>query len=264
MSTATLAPVATAQRPLTERIADSWAQTGLLIQWQLRRSAQSLPLLVLVQILLSVATIAGYGLLVGHPDHLAGLYLATGAPTVALITVGLVMTPQAVSQSRTEGSLDWLRTLPVPRSLFLVADLTVWTLIALPGLVLGIIAGAIRFDADLAPTWWLVPAALIVSLTSAAVGYAMASLLAPTVAQLMSQVLVFVVLLFTPISFPADRMPDWAQNLHAWLPLEPMAQVIRSGLAPHDFTVPGRSWIVLAAWCLAAVIGAGAALRKRG
>ncbi|WP_159809817.1 ABC transporter permease [Cellulomonas citrea] len=262
MSTATLTPAPVRLR--SRRLADSWSQTGLLIQWQLRRSAQALPLLVLVQIMLSVATIAGYGLLVGHPDHLAGLYLATGAPTVALITVGLVMTPQMVTQSRTEGSLDWLRTLPVPRSLFLVADLTVWTLIALPGLVLGIVAGAVRYDVDLAPTWWLVPAALLVSLTAAAVGYAMASLLSPMVAQLMSQVLVFVVLLFTPISFPSDRMPGWAQDLHAWLPLEPMAQVIRAGLAPHDFTVPGRSWVVLIVWCLASVIGAGAALRKRG
>jgi ABC-2 type transport system permease protein len=258
------APSPTIERPLPRRVADAWSQTGLLIQWQLRRATQAVPLLILVQILLSVATIAGYGLLIGHPDHLAGLYLATGAPTVALITVGLVMTPQWVGQARTEGSLDWLRTLPVPRSLFLVADLTVWTLIALPGVLLGVVAGAIRFDADLAPTWWLVPAGLVVSLTSAAVGYAMATLLPPTIAQLMSQVLVFVVLLFTPISFPADRMPGWAQQLHAWLPLEPMAQVVRAGLAPNDFSVPGRSWVVLLAWCAAAVTGAGLALRKRG
>jgi ABC-2 type transport system permease protein len=246
------------------RLSDGWRQFGLVVQWQLRRSIQALPLLVLVQVLLSVATIAGYGLLVGHPDHLAGLYLATGAPTVALITVGLVMTPQWVGQARTEGSLDWLRTLPVPREVFLLADLTVWTLIALPGLVLGVVAGSIRFDADLHPTWWLVPAALVVSLTSAAVGYAMATLLPPVIAQLMSQVLVFVVLLFTPISFPADRMPAWAQQLHEWLPLEPMAQVVRSGLAPQDFSVPGRSWVVLALWCVAAVTGAGLALRRRG
>jgi len=262
--TTTLAP--TVPNPLlTTRPspAEALRQYGLVVQWQFRRAAPALPLLVLVQIMLAVATIVGYGLLVGTPDRVAGLYLATGAPTVVLIMVGLVMTPQFVGQSRTEGSLDWFRTLPVPRLLFLLADLTMWTLIALPGVVLGAVAGSVRFQADLSPTWWLVPAALVVSLTSASIGYAMATVLTPMIAQLMSQVLLFLVLLFTPISFPADRMPHWAQQIHAWLPLEPMAEVIRAGLAPHEFTVPGRSWTVLLIWCAICLTGAAFALHRR-
>ncbi|MCL2849093.1 MAG: ABC transporter permease [Micrococcales bacterium] len=239
-------------------------QLGLMVQWQMRRHAQNLPLFMLLQVLIPVATVVGYGLLIGNPGRLAGLYLVTGAPTIALISVGLVATPQFVGQSRTEGSLDWLRTLPVPREVFLLADLAVWTLIALPGVVFGVVVGSLRFDATLAPRWWLVPVALLVSLTAAAVGYALACVLSPVLAQLMSQVLVFVVLLFTPISFPAERMPQWAQDAHAWLPLEPMAQVIRAGLAPHDFTVPVRSWLVLVAWCLVGVLAARWALRRRG
>ncbi len=58
------------------------------------------------------------------------------------------------------------------------------------------------------------PATLLVSLTAAAVGYGMASLLKPTLAMLMTQVLVFVILLFTPVSYPADRMPAWLQAAH--------------------------------------------------
>ncbi|MCL2468127.1 MAG: ABC transporter permease [Micrococcales bacterium] len=239
-------------------------QLGLVVQWQLRRNAAVVPLLVLVQALLSVATILGYGLLVGEPDRAGALYLATGAPTVSLIVIGLVMTPQLVGRARVEGSLDWMRTLPVPRELFLFADLAVWTIIALPGVLFGVVAGALRFDVTFAPTWWLVPAALVVSLTAAAIGYAIACLMPPTVAQLVSQVLSFVVLLFTPVFFPASRMPEWAQHAHTWLPLEPMAQVVRAGLARHDFTVPGRSWVVLGLWCAGAVLAARWALRRRG
>ena len=237
--------------------------TALLVQWQLRRQAQMMPLLVVVQVFMAVATVVGYGLLVGDPDPQAALFLATGAPTITLITVGLVMTPQMVAQSRLEGSLDWMRTLPVPRWAFLAADLTVWTLIALPGMVLGIIAGIIRFDVDLSPAPWLVPAALLVSLTSAAVGYAMASVLAPQVAMLMTQALVFIVLLFSPVSYPRGRMPQWLQTAHEWAPIEPMAQVVRSGLAHDAFAVPGRSVVVLLAWCTVAVAGATFALRRR-
>ena len=261
-STVTRSTAASAARPAA--VGTAWRQLGLMVQWQVRRRTPELPLLVLMQILIPVATIVGYGLLVGRPDRTAGLYLATGAPIITLIGIGLIMTPQLVSQARTEGSLDWMRTLPVPREVFLVADLAVWTVVALPGVVSGAVIGALRFDVDLAPTWWLVIVALLVSLTAAAVGYAVACLLSPMLALLMSQVLVFVVLLFTPISFPADRMPHWAQQVHAWLPLEPMAQVVRAGLAPHDFTVPFRSWVVLLAWCAAAVLAARWALRRRG
>lgn len=238
-------------------------QTLLLTQWQFRRQATMLPLLVLVQVFLAIATILGFGLVIGDPPPDQALYLATGAPTITLVMVGLVMTPQMLSQSRTEGSLDWMRTLPVPRGSFLVSDLLVWTLIALPGMVLGIVTGVLRFDVDLSPAPWLVPATLLVSLTAAAVGYGMASLLKPTLAMLMTQVLVFVVLLFTPVSYPADRMPAWLQTAHEWFPFEPMAQLVRSGLASDAFSVPGRSLVVLLAWCAASVAGATWALRRR-
>ncbi len=241
-----------------------WRQLGLLMQWQARRSLQALPLLVLVQILLSVATVIGYGLLIGEPDHTSGLYLATGAPTAALIMVGLVMTPQWVAQSRTEGSLDWMRTLPISREVYLFADLAVWTLIALPGIAIGAVAGAMRFNADLAPAWWILGVVLLVSLTAASIGYAIACLLPPALAMLMSQVLVFLVMLFTPISFPADRMPSWAQEMHAWLPLQSMAELMRAGLAPSEFAVSARPWVVVVLWCLLSVVGAGFTLRRRG
>ena len=262
MTSTVTAPGPTRSVPAAGHMPVRW-QLPLLLQWQARRMASALPLLVLVQILLSVATVIGYGLLVGQPAPGEALFLATGAPTVSLVMVGLVMTPQLVVQSRAEGSADWMRTLPVRRELFLAADLLVWTLIALPGVVLGVLAGVLRFHVHLAPSWWLLPTALVVSLTAAAVGYAMAWLLPGTIAQLMSQVLVFVVLLFSPVSFPADRMPVWLQHAPQWLPSQPLAEAGRAGLAPGSFSVPGRSVAVLIAWCVACVGGAAWALRRR-
>jgi ABC-2 type transport system permease protein len=235
----------------------------LLLQWQLRRSLPYIPLLVVVQVALAVATVVGYGLLVGTPSPDVALYLATGAPTITLITVGLVMTPQMLAQAKTEGSLDWMRTLPVPRWTFLASDLLMWTLIALPGMVLGVVAGVLRFNVRLSIAPWVILAALLVSLTSASVGYAMASVLPPMLAQLLTQVLIFVVLLFSPVSYPASRMPEWLQTAHQFLPIEPMAQLVRAGLANADFTVPGRSIVVLGVWVCVAVAAALTALRRR-
>lgn len=238
-------------------------QVGLLLQWQFRRMSQFLPLLVLVQILLAVTTVLGYGLLVGTPPPEQALYLATGASTVTLVMVGLVMTPQLVAQARTEGSLDWMRTLPVPRPVFLGADLALWTLIALPGMVLGIVAGALKYDVTLSLSPWLPVAALVVSLTSACVGYAIACLMPPQLAQLLSQVLVFVVLLFSPVSFPAERLPRWLATTHEWLPIEPMADAMRASLVSDVFTMPTRSIVMLAAWTVASVAGAAWAINRR-
>jgi ABC-2 type transport system permease protein len=235
----------------------------LLLQWQLRRSLPYIPLLVVVQVALAVATVVGYGLLVGTPSPDVALYLATGAPTITLITVGLVMTPQMLAQAKTEGSLDWMRTLPVPRWTFLASDLLMWTLIALPGMVLGVVAGVLRFNVNLSIAPWVVLAALLVSLTSASVGYAMASVLPPMLAQLLTQVLIFVVLLFSPVSYPASRMPEWLQTVHEFLPIEPMAQLVRAGLANASFTVPGRSMVVLGVWVCVSVAAALTALRRR-
>lgn len=238
-------------------------QYGLLTQWQLRRQSASLPILVIVQALLAVGTVLGFGIIMGEMSGTAALFLATGAPTVTLITVGLVMAPQMLSQAKTEGSSAWMMTLPVPRLAFLAADLTVWTLVALPGTLLALVAGVARYGIELSIAPWALPAAVLVSLTAAAVGYAMAAVLPPTIAQLMTQLLIFAILLFSPITFPAERLPDWLASLHRVLPVEPMAELIRAGLAQDAFSVPASSVAVLLAWCAGAVLLAAVALRRR-
>ena len=91
----------------------------------------------------------------------------------------------------------------------------------------------------------------------------MASVLPPMLAQLLTQVLIFVVLLFSPVSYPASRMPEWLQTAHEFLPIEPMAQLVRAGLANASFTVPGRSMVVLGVWVCVSVAAALTALRRR-
>ena len=59
-----------------------------------------------------------------------------------MISVGLVALPQTVGEQKTEGSLAYMRSLPVPRLAYLVADLTVWLGIVIPGVVLGVLVGA--------------------------------------------------------------------------------------------------------------------------
>ena len=105
----------------------------LLVRWQALRLKAFLPLAIVVQALFAFGIVVGYPLLFPEIDQLTVLFLATGAPAITLITMGLVALPQVVAQAKLEGTLEYMRSLPVPRMLYLAADLTVWLAIVLPG-----------------------------------------------------------------------------------------------------------------------------------
>jgi ABC-2 type transport system permease protein len=235
----------------------------LLIRWQALRLKGFLPLAMIVQALFAVGIVAGYPLLFPALDPMTTLFLATGAPAITLITVGLVAVPQVVSQAKTQGTLEYMRSLPVPRMLYLLADLTVWLGIILPGLVFALVVASVRFDLALEVSPLVVPAFLLVALTSSAVGYAMACVLPPMVAVLLTQVLVVFVLMFSPLNFPAERLPAWLQAIHSVLPIQAMGEVIRGTLAGGTFPLTAGPFLVLAAWCAGGLGVAYLTLRRR-
>jgi ABC-2 type transport system permease protein len=225
----------------------------LLVHWQALRLKGFVPLTIVVQTLFAFGIVVGYPLLFPEMDQLTMLFLATGAPAITLITMGLVALPQVVSQAKLEGSLEYMRSLPVPRLAYLAADLTVWMAIVLPGVAFAVLVGVWAFDLDLDVSLAIVPASLLVAVTAAAVGHAMASLLPPMIAMLLTQVLVIGVLVFSPINFPASRLPGWLQDLHAVLPVGAMAEVIRGSLASATFPLSAGPFVLLAAWCVVAL-----------
>jgi ABC-2 type transport system permease protein len=222
----------------------------LLVTWQARRLKSFLPLAIVVQGLFALGIVVGYPLLFPQLDHSTVLFLATGAPTITLITMGVVAVPQLVAQAKTEGTLDYMRSLPVPRMAYLFADLTVWLAIVLPGVAFAIVVGAVRFGLDLAVSPLVVPAMLLVAVTATLIGYAIASLLPQMLANLLTQVLVVFVLMFSPLNFPADRLPDWLAAVHRLLPFQAMGDVVRGTLAPNVFPLTAGAFALLGAWCV--------------
>jgi ABC-2 type transport system permease protein len=177
--------------------------------------------------------------------------------------MGVVVLPQVVAQSKLEGSLEFMRSLPVPRMTYLMADLSVWTAVVLPGVVFGVAVGAWAFDLALSISILVVPAVLLVVTTAAALGYAMASVLPPMMAMLLSQVLVFGVLLFSPINYPAERLPEWMQTIHSMLPVQAMGEVVRGSLAADVFPLEAAPFVTLAIWCAAALALSYLTLQRR-
>ena len=235
----------------------------LLIRWQALRLKAFLPLAIIVQALFALGIVVGYPLLFPEIDEITVLFLATGAPAITLITMGLVAVPQVVAQAKTEGTLEYMRSLPVPRLVYLFADLTVWMAIVLPGVAFALAIGVWRFGLDLDVIPLVIPAFVLIALTSATVGYAMASVLPPTVAQLLTQVLVVFVLMFSPLNFPPERLPDWLQAIHALLPVQAMGEVIRGTVAASTFPMTLGAWALLAAWCVGGLGIAFVTLQRR-
>lgn len=244
--------------------ASVWASFSALMRWQLLQVGTVLPLIVVVQSMLAAGIVIGFGFIIPDITEATALYLSTGAPAMLLLTIGLVLVPQAVSRMRTDGTFEFMRSLPVPRPLMLSVELTVWSAIALPGVAIGMLVAQLRYDLTLSLNWLLViVASVLVTVMATAIGYAIAVSLQPMLAQLSSQVLVFFVMLFSPIAFPASQLPQWFQILHEYLPIQAGADLLRAGLASNVYDASWRDVVVLFTWCVAGVAITLRALMRR-
>lgn len=241
-----------------------WHSYRQMVRWEFVGLRLVVPIAVIVQILTGAGFIFGIDLLFGGLERQAALFLSTGVIVVTLITVGLVMGPQFVAQQKAEQNYDFVWSLPVPRTTAALAWLTINAVIAVPGMLVALGAAAWRFDLPLEVTASIVPAIFVTLFAGTMVGYAIAHVVpSPVAINLISQVMIFFILGFSPINYPIDNLPGWLATVHEWLPFHHMAQVIRGGLTEGVVSGMARSYAVLGAWCVIAVTATAAVLGRR-
>ncbi len=229
-----------------------------MVRWQGLRFKTVLPFVVVGQFFTGIGTVIGLGYLMPNIDPASAMFLVTGAPTLTLITLGLVLVPQMVSQAKAAGMFDYLWSLPIPRLAFLAADLTIWLIATLPGVILSLIVGSARYHFELEVDPLAVPAFVLVVLTATTVGYAIAHLSPkPELVGVLTNLIIFCLFLFSPINFPVERLPGWLAAAHRVLPVKYAADVVRGTLTGTYMDGPGLGFAVLGIWCL---IGFGATL----
>jgi ABC-2 type transport system permease protein len=240
-----------------------WVSYRLLLRWEVLRYRAMIPMLVIIQVLLGVGVIYGFSLLIPNISATSALYLSTGAPTITLLILGLNVVPQEISQSRVSGRHDYMASLPVPRLAPLAADITFWLAIQIPGTILALLVAVGRFHIHLHVGWAVVPSVGLVALSGASVGYAIAAVLAPEVTGPVTQFVGIGLLLFSPISFPASRMPAALRAVHRILPVQYMADVVRGSLTGHYADPPKLAFAVVAGWCAVGMaLSYAAAIRR--
>lgn len=208
-----------------------------------------LPMTVVMQTLMGAGMAIIYGFYMPARSSAATMYLVTGAPALALIPLGIVLLPMLVTQQKQSGTFDFVASLPVPRVVATASTLTVFTAVAVPGIVATLLLSWLRYGVSLDVSWTIVPAFLLTGLMACSLGMALAHAIGNTVVvNLVSNVLIFFVLMYSPIAFPSTNFPGWLAGLHQGLPFQHMATVIRAGLTSGIASGVGTSYAVLCAW----------------
>jgi ABC-2 type transport system permease protein len=145
-----------------------------MLRFDYGRMRQWAPMMAVIQMLMGAGMAIMYGFFYPHVTDTVALYIATGAPTLALIPLGFVMLPSAVSQQRLEGTFDVIWSLPAPRTAQATSTFLLYTLLSLPGMVLALLLAVWRYGIDLQINPLLVPAVLLCALMAVSVGFGMA------------------------------------------------------------------------------------------
>jgi len=224
------------------------------MRWTLLQRRADLPFMVAVQLVISVGVVLGFSLLIPDLDSTHALYLTTGSMTISLITVAIGTAPQTVAHQKSQGVLDYQRAMPVPRTAVLAADTTIWVAIALPGTVAALAVSALRFSLTLDITATLLPAVLLVAAASIGVGYFIAYAVKPTLVGIVTNIVLIGSLMFAPINYPADRLPNWLAGVHEVLPFASMAQVIRESVVAPPDGISTAPFLLLTGWAVAGIL----------
>lgn len=234
-----------------------------LFRWQLLRMKHVFPLYVIVQTLLAVGIVLGFSYLIPTIDNKAAVYLTTGAPTVILLAIGLVFLPQGVAETKLDGTLTYMLSLPIRRLYYVLVESLIWFIIALPGIFIALFVATLHFNVELSFSFISLLAFALVGLTAIGIGYTISLWLQPTVAELISQVLIFGILLFSPINFPKERLPEWLQLVHDVLPLQYMAEIIRASVAQEQFSTSFSSYVIVITWFVVSFVLCYIAISRR-
>lgn len=201
-----------------------------VICWSLIRHKYLVPVFSLAQAAFAVAIICGMALIIPQLDTTSVIYLSSGALTLGIIAVGCVLAPQIVSEAKQNGIFEYQRTLPVSRSIILLSDIIIWGIASIPGIIMGCIASRLRFDINMNITIQSCLIIVFTQLTTICIGFCIAYWLPPNVMALATQVIMIGGLLFSPITYPAERLPEWTIYLYNALPFVPISSLIRSTL----------------------------------
>ena len=80
--------------------------------------------------------------------------------------------------------------------------------------------------------------------------------------QVLTQIVIFLVMLFSPIMYLVEQLPGWLQAIHQVLPLKYMANLSRGTLTDLDVNL-GLAFGVVGAWFVAGFVATNLLVNRR-
>lgn len=224
-----------------------------LLNWSFIRHKSLILLCSVIQFFMTIALVYGYSLIIADDTVQTVYYLASGSVTIGMITIGCTVSAQSISSDKRDGIVSYIQTLPVLRSLILLSDLLIWTLTALIGVGVSIAVVYLKFQIlpqlSLA-TFLILP---LVLMTMISMGFAIAYWSTPSTMTLITQLLLMIGLLFSPIMYPAERIPEVILRGYHFLPFIPAGDLIRETVyLGHSISV--IKLVVLLLWLVATAL----------
>ena len=186
-------------------------------------------------------------------------FLAPGILALAVMSTAMVSLGIATGFERQYGVLKRLGATPLGRPALLGAKtasiLAVEVVQAVVVTVAALVLGwSPHVDAG------IVPAVVLGTVAFAGLGLLMAGALRAEVTLAAANGLYLVLLLLGGMIIPLDKLPDWLHRVADVLPAAALAQAV-GGSTSAGAGVPGRAWLVLAAWAVAAPTAAAVTFR---
>lgn len=189
----------------------------------------------MAQLLLSLAIVYGLTFLIPTMDDTTAVYLSSGAIVLGIIAVGGVLSAQIVSTAKQNGIVSYQRTLPVSRFNLLLADFIIWGFASLPGILMSFLASSLKFGLAIHFSVLSVALLILAQMSMISIGFCIAYWLPTNGVSLMTQIIMIGGLLFSPITYPADRLPEWTKIIYDFLPFVPTTNLIRTSFFGSGF-----------------------------
>jgi ABC-2 type transport system permease protein len=176
-------------------------------------------------------------------------FLAPGVLALAVLSTALVNLAIGTGFEREYGVLKRLGATPLGRPRLLAAKtLAILAVEVVQVVVLWLLALALGWDPS--PRAGFVAAVVLGTVACAGLGLCLAGSLKALVTLAAANGLYLVLLLLSGMVIPLDELPGPARAVARALPSGALAEAVR-GTLTDGASVPGRAWLVLAAWAVA-------------
>lgn len=235
-----------------------WTALGLTGH-VLARKKRLLISLAFIQLIFSAAIIWGIPLIAGASTNAQRFLVA--AWHLGLISVSVAVAPQVMAEWKLDGYFEELKQLPISRVVLVTIELISWVVVALPGVLFTPILAWLGLDATVSNFASALGILGIAALTYLGIGLILVLSLSLEGVQVISQILMVVAMLFTPILFPADRLPEWVGVIHSWLPFDPLNRTLLSAVTGSAYD--SLTLLRVGVWCIVITAVSSIAMARR-